>query len=108
MATDIQQGFKVGFTIGSFIDADGNAATIDKVVSVTVSDPTVAELVDQSADLLSGAVKRIGTSPLIQTLTVVVDGDHAGDTTFTILGEFACSPNNAVAGGITFGTPVLA
>lgn len=110
MATQLSVGFKMPFTIGGFTDAQGNATTVDATTPVTrlvVSDDTIADLVDVSADSLAGAVRAL--APGTVQLQVDVDVDRGGGVrTITLIGDVEVLAGEAVTGAITFGEAVPA
>jgi hypothetical protein len=87
-------------TIGNFIDAKGQATT-DVDVPVWTSDaPTVATVAADPAAVDKAIVTILG--PLGQAQI------KAAFPTFSVLGSLNVVPGAAVAGTMTFGTPVAA
>ena len=99
-------GQKVPFT-AKYVDAAGNAAPVDGVATAQVDDAAKAEIVDLSADGLSGAVKALAIGHV--QVQVTADADlGAGTRSLTIMGELDVIAGEAVAGTIDFGAPVPA
>lgn len=111
MAQNIPRGMKglAALDMSSFTDANGHPTTIDKVQSIAVSDPAVAEVVD--LDLAAGtcAVKRLeATSDQVSNLVFTCDGrkQPAGQpdevATFDVVVPFTTLDEDAVAGSAAF------
>lgn len=95
---------KIPFTI-AFQDSAGNAARVDGPVTVEVSDPTLAEVVDLSADGLSGAIA--GKAAGIVQVRASGDADlGAGVRPVLVTGDLEIVAGEAVVGTMTFGAAV--
>lgn len=104
MATKIPEGFVAPISIGNFRDAAGNAAVIDTITSVTVSDPSKVEIIDIGGVQHVGPI--VGAGAVADGYQVVFDVDvRVGPEVKSVLfiGTFDVPAGEAAAADVTIG-----
>lgn len=102
LQTGINDTTKISYVVEGFVNDRGEARPVDPTTPITraeISDPSVARLVNQSPDLLSGEIERL--SPGTFQLQVDVDADTgAGVKTFTLTSETVEIMPDFATGGV--------
>ena len=107
MATKIPKGFKGKINIGNFRDADGHPATIDKILGITVADPSLSEVLTEGADTF--VAPRLDVDPVGDNQQVLIEVDvREGPDVFTrtFLAFFDVPAGEAALADVTIGEVV--
>lgn len=107
MATTIPKGSKCPIGISNFRDIDGNVVPIDAITSVTVSDPSKSEILDEGGQLFVAPL--LTGNPAGDGQQVIYDVDvrvGAGVVSKLFIGTFDVPAGEAVTADVTLGAVV--